>query len=264
MPLTRTRQGHVLKIILTLFVFCMLGFLLMKYFLGTITSLPGQQIQAIRDGDLQKAYAMTTNDFQKETSFKEFKDYVDHYSVLKDNKKVIFDEKKVHDEQAYFKGVIEANDGSQMEIEYQLIKEDKVWKIQGMRLSVLEDVAHVVPDKPKDASGAEISDILVNDSADKDGYVTVHHPDIPASAKKIYATVQLSVPNRGVKIKAILVNKEGGGQIGPVTGDVDETGPIMKAFSFSRDVKSWPKGEYEIQISLSSGAAKTVKFKVAN
>ena len=109
-----------------------------------------------------------------------------------------------------------------------------------------------------------IDEILISDEPNKDGYVLQGKNTISKNAKKIYATVQLGHATEGSKVIATLIHKDSKAQIGPVVATVDMTGDTMEAFSFTNTSMPWLKGEYEVDVSISNGASKTVVFTVGD
>lgn len=114
------------------------------------------------------------------------------------------------------------------------------------------------------ASATTIDDVLVSDEPNKDGYVLKSKDKVSAQAAKIYATVQLGSAVQGQKVIATLTYHGNNAQIGPVVAKVGTTGDTMEAFSFSTTPMPWPKGEYQVDISLDNGATKSVSFTVGD
>lgn len=137
----RIRYAHLpmlknsTKIALGIFLI-MLIMLGIKFFtIKNIANIADLQLEAIRSGDMVKAYSINSNAFHEHISLQDFKSFVDSYPILKSNKNIQFTEKSFEGNFGYLNGIIEGNDGSKMMIEYQLIKENKAWKIQAIRLS---------------------------------------------------------------------------------------------------------------------------------
>jgi hypothetical protein len=137
-PSLSSNQGKVMKIILAILAVIIIAIGLLFYFTSGLTGVANEQLSAIKSGNIEAAYGMTSSAFQKETSIENFKSYVEKYPILKNYKSVSFSERKFENSMGYISGVIEDTDGSKLKIEYQLIKEDGKWKIQGMRLSTLK------------------------------------------------------------------------------------------------------------------------------
>lgn len=92
---------------------------------GTVRS----QLDALKAGDYATAYSLTSNDFQRTTSFNDFKSFVEHYPALKNNQSITVYERKIENSNGTVKGNIESTDGTMTAVEYHLIKENGKWKI---------------------------------------------------------------------------------------------------------------------------------------
>lgn len=256
-------RGETKKIVLVIVAIIIVTLGLTFIFRSGVTGLVHDQLTDIKNGNLQQAYEMTSADFQQATPFSEFKNYINQYPIFSHYKKISFTEKNVEGTTAYLNGMIEGDDDNQMQIEYQLIRESHQWKIQGMRLSPAGLLANLSGQAvEKDKTGASIFKVLVNDKADKSGYVQEDKNVLSKSAQKIYVTFYIVSPKNNLKIQTMLVHLPDGAGIGPVTGDITKSGNVMKAFTFTRTQKTWPVGNYEIRAALSSGATKAVKFEV--
>lgn len=259
----KSQYGKALKIILGILVVIVIAIAAALYFTRGIADIARDQLQAIRAGDMQKAYSMTSKAFQQVTSFDDFKVFVDKYDVLKNNKDATFAERKVENREGYLKGTLEAKDGSRTGVEYLLVKEDDQWKIQAIRLAPAGALTDGASEKTvTDSGGGAVHAILINDVADKEGYVESVKSTIPSSTQKIFATAQLVIPTKGIDIEASLTHLPTGGKIGPIKSTISQTGDLLKAFSFTRGPDVWPVGKYEVTVSLSTGAKKTIKFEV--
>lgn len=252
-------QGKALKVALWVLGVIVVAIVATMFLSHNISDVAKKQLRAIKSGNITKAYEMTTDAFQQQTSLDAFNKFVEKYPILKQYKSVSFTDKKVENDVGYLKGIIEGADNSKMQVEYQLVKDDGKWKIQAMRLSAA-DVMKTSTDIAENTS--TIHAILISDQADPDGYVQVKKSVIPASAPKIYATVQIIAPDPGAEVSATLVYSSSGSKIGPSTSVISKSGNVMKAFSFSRVQSVWPKGGYQVDVVLSNGAKQSVKFKV--
>jgi hypothetical protein len=251
--------GTTAKICYGLFAIITIAFLWAFLFTTSISDIAGQQLTAIKRDNLEKAYAYTSSAFQEHTSFEQFKTFVDSYPVLKNFQRVRFIEKRVDDGAGYLYGKLIAKDGSKSTIEFQLMKYHHEWKIQALRLAPASEEGD---DPIADKSGASIHSIFINDTADAQGYTQQGKKTVDKNAATIYATVQVIAPFTGIDASAILTNVASGSKIGPSTGEITKAGNVLKAFSFTRDQNKWPAGEYEVEISLSTGAKKVVRFEV--
>lgn len=129
------QQGGVMKIVLWILGIIIVAVALALFFTRGLGEAAREQLSAIKAGDLQAAYSMTSKAFQEATSFDKFKKVVETTSVLSNYADATFTERKVENGIGYLKGTIKSSDGAKMQIEYQLVKENDNWKIQAFRLS---------------------------------------------------------------------------------------------------------------------------------
>lgn len=104
--------------------------------------------------------------------------------------------------------------------------------------------------------------ILVNDTADSDGYVLEKKTKLPLNATKIFVTVQITDATPGIRVSASVKGVDNGMTTDPAVTITSKTGNIMKAFTFTNNDKSWPKGDYKVNVSLSTGGEKTTTFTI--
>lgn len=136
LKLPQSCEGKAMKIILGILVGLVVIIALLFIFTGGLARTANEQLEAIKAGNIDAAYSMTSSAFQKETSLDAFKSFVNTYPVLKSYKSVSFSERNMENGEGYLAGEIEDADGSKQKIEFKLIKEDDKWKILGIRLSV--------------------------------------------------------------------------------------------------------------------------------
>ncbi|MDX1900742.1 MAG: DUF4864 domain-containing protein [Gammaproteobacteria bacterium] len=128
-------QGRARNIILGILAVIVVAIVLALYFTRGLADAAREQLSAIKSGDVTSAYNMTSAAFKQATSMDDFKKFVDSYPVLSNYKDVTFSERKVENGAGYLNGTIEGADGSQMKIEFQLVKEGSAWKVQAIQLS---------------------------------------------------------------------------------------------------------------------------------
>lgn len=101
---------------------------------GLIYSI-NHQLNALKAGDIEKAYSYTAKDFQKVTSLPDFEKFINQYPSLKDNDDAFFNERIIENNMGFVKGTLTAKDGAKTPVEYRLIWEDGVWKILSIKVS---------------------------------------------------------------------------------------------------------------------------------
>jgi hypothetical protein len=224
-----------------------------------ITEIGNKELKAIKSGDMQTAYDLTSTAFKKQTTPDAFTAFVGSYPILQQYTSVDFTQKQVEKTVGAIGGTIIGGDGRQMQIQIQFVKEGKSWRIQGFSIAPLGNAA---PAMQADSSGATVKAILVSDVADEDGYVGKDKDTVDKLSAKIYVTAQIAAPKAGGKIEASITQLSNGQKFGPSQDDISKAGNILKAFAFTKVTNAWSAGEYEATIKLSSGDTKTLKFEI--
>lgn len=119
----------------SLLLFVLLIISIAFYATSGITDTVRSQLTALRSGDWVKAYSYNSKDFQRATSFDAFKEFVDHYPALKNNKDSTFTHREIKNNEGLVSGTLKATDGTITAIQYRLIKETGVWKILYIRVN---------------------------------------------------------------------------------------------------------------------------------
>lgn len=93
------------------------------------------QLAALREGDVDKAYFLYTSlEFKKTTSLKQFKQFIGSSRVFSENKSFHFNSVNFEKAIATFEGTLISKEGEALQTEYDLIQEDGKWKILGIQL----------------------------------------------------------------------------------------------------------------------------------
>lgn len=267
-------RGIAKNITLGIIIFALGLILLAVSFTHGVTDTAKTQLSALQKGKLVKAYSLTSKPYQEKLSFNQFQNFVNQNPILKNHIRVKFTDRKIEGTIGYLMGTLEAIDHTKMAIEYQFIKENNKWKVQSLRLSSLspsapiaavsKNIANTNQSIPtKDWRGASIQGILVSDTADKKGFVDIEKILISKNARQIFATVQIITPQKGTTITANLINSKTKEKIATTTDQISGSGDSIKALSFSLpNNQPWPIGDFEVNVSLSSGAVQSATFKI--
>lgn len=234
-----------------------------------ITDAAKSQLKAIRSGDIAKAYGYTSKTFQQETSFENFKKFVETYEAFKNNDDVSFSTRETQNDTGILKGELKSKDGKKTPVSYKLVKENGDWKIEGIKLDFGANTGESNSSSSLSSSAPQsqtaegkIYDILVNDNAKSDGYVEEHKSVLKEKPAKIYATVQVAQAQSGSSVVAELIYLSGKGNLKTTENKIDINGNVLKAFSFTSESGYWPSGEYKIKATLSTGDSKEVTVSV--
>jgi hypothetical protein len=118
--------------LLLLFFAAAVGFFI--YYIFQITGDPlkvvNQQLSAIRENDLEKAYSLCSEGFKKITNYQNFQSFVQSNSQIKDSKEFTSYNRSIEQGVAKLKGNLVTSQGSTIPAEYHLVKEGRFWKVQ--------------------------------------------------------------------------------------------------------------------------------------
>jgi hypothetical protein len=140
----------------------------------SLTSVVKAQLAAIRAGELDKAYGYSAAGFQEETSYTAFKTFVNTYPVIRNNTGVSFTVRELENDQGYLQGVVHSKQG-ELPIEYQLVLENKTWKILGLRVNpAAEEEA-----SREDQSGSQVESKSIKNLTYENKFAkyTIQYPD---------------------------------------------------------------------------------------
>ena len=76
-------QGKAGKIFLTIFLVIVVAIILTFMLMQNVSEVATNQLQAIKAGDMTKAYASTSAAFQQQASLSQFENFVDQYPIFK-------------------------------------------------------------------------------------------------------------------------------------------------------------------------------------
>ena len=93
-----------------------------------------RQLTALKAGDIDAAYAETSEAFRQGTSKDDFAKFVDQFPILKNAASHSFTSRSFENDVGNVSGSLIAADGAVTPISYQLVKEKDVWKIVNIHL----------------------------------------------------------------------------------------------------------------------------------
>lgn len=103
-------------------------------FTESLVDVVDNQLQALREQDLTKAYSYSSKDFQAATTLDQFRSFVDAYPVFFNNQSAHFAQRSIENNIGTLKGNLTSLDHVNTPVEYKVIKEDGKWKILSIRL----------------------------------------------------------------------------------------------------------------------------------
>lgn len=122
----------------TMAIFSITGIALFVFFIVKVTAVPvevaNSQLKAIRGGDIDAAYRLTSRSFRDRVSLIEFEEFVGETPVLAENEKASFNDRNITNRTAKISGTIESSGGRMAEVEYSFVLEKGKWRINSIRI----------------------------------------------------------------------------------------------------------------------------------
>lgn len=106
---------------------------LMLYATSGLVSVVTAQLNAFNKEDISTAYSYMSRGFQSKVSLQLFGETINQIPILKSNPSTSFYDRSISGNYGSLGGTLTGPDKSQLPIQYQLIKEQGVWKINGFR-----------------------------------------------------------------------------------------------------------------------------------
>lgn len=252
------------KILIGVVIFIVLVIILAMAATKGIADVASSQLTSLRMGDYVKAYSYTSKEFQQTTSLDAFKTFVEEHPAFKNGVDISFSSREINNNQGKLEGTIKTADGGAVPVTYNLVKENGEWRILSLSTKNAGPAGIQTGETPSGQTQETptIHDVLINNTANQDGYVQETRSIMDKNLSKIYVTVQLSNAKPNMQVTASLQAPQNGTVMGPITQDVTISGNAMKAFSFTNTAMPWPSGEYKLKVNLSTGDSKEMTVNV--
>lgn len=107
------------------------GFIIALAFYATsgLVGAVSTELEAIKSGNTIKAYALTSQAFQKAVPIERFESFVNQYPALKENKGYFFTNREINNNMGTLSGTLTGKNGYQIPVRFKLIKENGQWKV---------------------------------------------------------------------------------------------------------------------------------------
>lgn len=214
------------------------------------------QLEAIKQHDLSKAYRdYTSADFKETTTLPDFESFIEKNPVVGQNKGTNFNHLSFENDVGTFEGYLTSVEGDTEPVKYRLVFEDNNWKI----LSI--NVLYSLQGSPKPL---QITKIIVGTEARQDGIVVNPTSVLSADQNQNKITTNVYVKNgtKDSKLDVVLEHLDSNSRVAPVSVALDKDGDSIVSFIFTPPSSGWPKGNYAMHITSSTGVASDYNFKV--
>ncbi|MCP5140721.1 MAG: DUF4864 domain-containing protein [Gammaproteobacteria bacterium] len=102
---------------------------------GDLVQVADDHLAALRQGDVDTAYSLTSTRFREETPLAVYKQFVASYPILTGHQTFEAGEREFSGDVGTVKGTLTGGDHGVGQVEFQMVKEGEVWRIQGFELN---------------------------------------------------------------------------------------------------------------------------------
>lgn len=208
-----------------------------------------------------------SNEFKEATSEQAFEEFIKRYSILAHHRVVSFHKPVIRNGIGTLSVILQSDEVAAY-VKYYLIYEDQKWKIWSMRiLSPSEEHEKTEPKDnipgALDASLGAMSfgSITLGEHVDQQGLIKLPETTFKSSLGDLYVDIEVKNGQKGSVVYLSLQHLESGTSI-PAKAAIEENGDTMLMSVFSPPSSGWPKGNYKLVVTSSSGLNKIVDFQI--
>lgn len=212
-----------------------------------------KQIQLIRGHDLKKAYEdYTSVDFRKNTTADEFEAFVKNNPNFANSISMHLYGLSFDNNMATMSGTMKQANGAVDHLEYDLVQENGKWKIFHVKMI------------DSDMKGSELvfSKFAVGTTVNAENLVNTPQTVLDDKSEDIYFNLHVDGIKAGTEINVVFEHLDSHSKIDPVSKRVSEDGSVILTFIFSPPAGGWPKGNYRLLVTSSSGETGSYDFKI--
>lgn len=127
--------GIIGAFVISVILWSILAYSFMFYTTTGLTHTVEEQLNALKTGDVEKAYIYMSHGFKQSVSLEQFKQYIAQHPELTNNTRAIFLSRKIENNEGTLYSKLELSNGLKTLVEYHLIKEKDEWKILEIQVS---------------------------------------------------------------------------------------------------------------------------------
>ena len=217
----------------------------------SVVGVVKEQLTAMSSGNYEKAYEYTSLSFQENYSYDEFVFFVELSQVLYKNSDSSFGSREIIGNEAFLKGSLTSDSGMVLPAEFQLIKENREWKIINIDIMPAgTEHSNILPEEAGadiTFSGSFLKDTEVGSEVDENGDIETQ-TTVFTSTDTIYLNGEVQNVIYGMTLKANMYNNDGYSSRRVLDYDYNRTADLY-GFSFLEE-EGFVLGEYKIDIML--------------
>lgn len=108
----------------------------LRYSTSELVTVVDSQLTALKNGQIDQAYAYTGQGYQRNNSVDAFKNFVYAHPALINNVSSDLPDRQIINNNGFVKGTLTAKDGVETPVVYQLVKENGVWRIININIVI--------------------------------------------------------------------------------------------------------------------------------
>lgn len=213
-------------------------------------------MEQIKQNRLKEAYEeYTAQEFKKNTSLKAFEEFIKGNSGFSTYVTVNLGKLTFDNNVATLTGILKTQGGVDYPVEYDLIQENSKWKI--FHIQILH------PDQKSNEAGSSwLSKLILGTALNDEGTVISPTTLFKTTSGDIYVNVFVDNADPNTQIKVLFEHLTSQSSIPPVTSHLSKTGDARLTFIFSPPSTGWPKGQYKLLATSSTGDSRSIEFAV--
>lgn len=221
------------------------------------------QLKTIRDKKPADAYHQyTSKDFQNATTLEDFESFINNQPAFSQNQKIVFNQLTFNNNIANYSGSLVTRNDKEYQVEYDLINENGKWKILHIQVFTQPEKEEEQAAPVENGKPMEFSKFELGNSIDLEGKILDPKTILERNAGDIFVNVGVSNGVAGTKIELDFEHIESRSHIPLVSTALQRNGESMVSFVFSPPTGGWPKGNYRIVATSSTGEKKSIEFKI--
>lgn len=220
-------------------------------------------LASIREFNLKKAYTYTSTQFQQENDFAAFEEFIKKHPEFAKSTTSSFEKLIFNNSIATFSGEIIHSDHISLPVEFDLIREEGIWKILHIYVLPAKDTEKKGNAATEQTSTLEFSKAVFGTKINDQGIVENPTTVFKKDTGDIFINIYLTQAKQGEHVNVVLKHVESGSSIPKIEASVEGNGDTVLTLTFSPPAKGWPAGNYQLRAASENNKSfKTYTFKV--
>ena len=223
-------------------------------------------LNSLHNGNMAVAYQKFTSEFfQEANTLEQFKEFIAKHSELTQDLPSSFEKIMFNNNIATLAGKLYLSNAMYLPVEFDLVQDNDKWKI--LHIYTYPVVQEKTSSEEKEqiiepSRSLLIDKIVVGTEVNNEGSILNPSNKLTLKNEDIYINLFIQNGTLGTPVTVVLRYVPGGSEIAPVTAALTENGNNRLSFIFSPPPKGWPKGLYQVRVSVLNKEYKTFGFTI--